>query len=101
LSKFIKQGNSDGAARIARQLVSQGVRLKATSQLENEEEFQYENNFVTSLSWIIIFFNNRIFVQFDGNEYGIDQNGGTIPIHVFPSTTVRELRAAVCRNVFI
>jgi len=46
-------------------------------------------------------FNNRIFVQFDGNEYGIDQNGGTIPIHVFPSTTVRELRAAVCRKVFV
>ncbi len=50
LSRCIKQGNSDGAARIARQLVSQGIRLKAISQLENEEEFQYENNSVTSLS---------------------------------------------------
>jgi len=44
MSRFIKQGNSDGAARMARQLVSQGIRLKAISELQNEEEFQYENN---------------------------------------------------------
>jgi hypothetical protein len=55
LSRFIKQGNSDGAARMARQLVSQGIRLKATSELQNEEEFQYENNSIAFLSWINFF----------------------------------------------
>ncbi|CAF3204564.1 unnamed protein product, partial [Rotaria sp. Silwood2] len=35
-----------------------------------------------------------ILVQFDGDEYGVDQHGGTISVDVFPSTTVRELRAA-------
>jgi hypothetical protein len=43
-------------------------------------------------------FYRRILVQFDGNEYGIDQNGGTIPVDVFPSTTTRELRAIVCKK---
>ena len=41
------------------------------------------------------FNSNRISIQLDGNEYGIDQNGGTIPVNVYPSTTIRELRAAV------
>jgi hypothetical protein len=38
---------------------------------------------------------NRVNIRVDGNEYNIDQSGGTIPMNVFPSTTVRELRAAV------
>ncbi|CAF4175632.1 unnamed protein product, partial [Rotaria magnacalcarata] len=33
-------------------------------------------------------------VQLDGDEYGIDQNGGKFPIDVFRFTKVRELRAA-------
>ncbi|CAF1061200.1 unnamed protein product [Adineta steineri] len=77
LSRSIKQGNQDEAAQLTTQLTSQGIRIqdKLLKPLQNEEEFQ-------------------ILVQFDGNEYGVDQNGGTIPVKVFPSTTVRELRAA-------
>ena len=40
----------------------------------------------------------RISIQLDGNEYGINQNGGTIPVNVYLSTTIRELRAAVRIN---
>ena len=55
---------------------------------------------IIQFSLINFFFHNRILVQFDGNEYGINQNGGTIPVNVFPSTTIRELRAAVCTKDF-
>ena len=48
----------------------------------------------------IIFLINRIHVQLDGNEYGVDQNGPKFPIEVFPSTTIRELRALVCKYCF-
>jgi hypothetical protein len=41
---------------------------------------------------------NRIQVQIDGNEYGIDQQGARFPIDVFQSTTIRELRAVVCKQ---
>ena len=44
---------------------------------------------------------NRIYVQLDGNEYSIDQHGATIPVDVFQSTTVRELRAAVSKIYII
>jgi len=37
----------------------------------------------------------RILVQFDGNQYGIDQIGAQIPVNVYRSTTIRELRAIV------
>ncbi|CAF3410225.1 unnamed protein product [Rotaria sp. Silwood1] len=46
---------------------------------------KYSYDFILSL---------RILVQFDGDEYGVEQHGGTISVDVFPSTTVRELRAA-------
>jgi hypothetical protein len=44
----------------------------------------------------LIFLINRIQIQLDGNEFGVDQHGAQIPVNVFPSTTVRELRAIVC-----
>jgi len=43
---------------------------------------------------------NRVHVQLDGNEYGVDQHGAKIPVDVFQSTTIRELRAAVYENFF-
>jgi hypothetical protein len=46
-----------------------------------------------------VFYNHRIQVQLDGNEYGIDQYGARIPVDVFQSTTIRELRAVVNENI--
>ncbi|CAF3575722.1 unnamed protein product [Rotaria socialis] len=76
LSKSIQQGNIDEANRIIMQLASQGARLQgqAFTQLKNEDQFQ-------------------ILVQLDGDQYDIDKDGRTIFLNVFPSTTVRELRA--------
>ncbi|CAF1940287.1 unnamed protein product [Rotaria magnacalcarata] len=76
LSKYIQQGNSDEATRMIMQFASQGARLQgqAFTQLKNEDQFQ-------------------ILVQLDGDQYGIDKDGGTIFLNVFPSTKVRELRA--------
>ncbi|CAF4307729.1 unnamed protein product [Rotaria sp. Silwood2] len=76
LGKYIEIGASNAAAQLASELASQNIRLKANSlrATENEKEF-------------------TIYVQLDGNEYGIDQNGGKIPVDVFRLTTVRELRA--------
>jgi hypothetical protein len=42
---------------------------------------------------------NRIQVQLDGNEYGVGQQGARIPVNVFQSTTIRELRALVNKNI--
>jgi len=50
--------------------------------------------------FIFIFLINRIQVQIDGNEYDVGQHGEKIPVDVFQSTTVRELRAIVCQNLF-
>ncbi len=50
--------------------------------------------------FIFIFLINRIQVQLDGNEYAVDQHGAQIPVDVFQSTTVRELRAIVRENFF-
>ncbi|CAF0937093.1 unnamed protein product [Rotaria sordida] len=77
LSKSIQQGNANEAAQMAKQLASQSIRLQGNSvtRLRNEDKF-------------------RILVQFDGDEYSVDQHGGIISVDVFPSTTVRELRAA-------
>lgn len=48
----------------------------------------------------LFFLINRIQVQIDGNEYDVGQHGEKIPVDVFQSTTVRELRAIVCQNLF-
>ncbi len=55
---------------MARQFVSQGIWLQINplKQLQNEEEFRYENNSIASISWFPFIFNNRILVQLDGNK---------------------------------
>lgn len=42
-----------------------------------------------------IFAIHRIQVQLDGNEYDVNNHGIKIPVDVYKSTTIRELRAAV------
>ncbi|CAF4607069.1 unnamed protein product [Rotaria sp. Silwood1] len=76
LSKCIEIGAGIAAAQLSSELASQNIRLQAKSlrTIEDEKEF-------------------TIYVQLDGNEYGIDQHGGKIPVDVFRLTTVRELRA--------
>lgn len=68
----------------------------------NRERMQEKRNLSRLLNRIQIFslrisisLINRIEVQLDGNEYGLDQHGAIFPISVFPTTTVRELRATV------
>jgi hypothetical protein len=98
LGTYIEQGHSDAAARQAAQLASKGIRLHVnpSNNTRNENEFMYIYMKKRVLFFLkFIFLINRIQIQLDGNEYGIDQHGATIPVNVFSSTTVRELRAAV------
>ena len=98
LGKYIEQGNSDAAARLASQLASKRVRLHANSSKNTRNDLEFTYVYEKSFFFFKFFFLiNRIQVQLDGNEYGIDQHGATIPLNVFPTTTVRELRAAVCQ----
>jgi len=77
LGEHIEQGDVQEAARIASQLAKKGVRLqpKPSRTGRNEQDF-------------------RIQVQLDGNDYGTDDHGPKLFLNVFPSTTIRELRAA-------
>jgi hypothetical protein len=45
LSRHIKQGNDDEAARVARQLALKKIRLqtKSLQRLQNEDQFQYKS----------------------------------------------------------
>jgi hypothetical protein len=102
LGKYIEEGDARSAARIASELASKGVRLQAKSSRNsgNEKEFTYVQKTTSFLSLIFLILINRIQVQLDGNEYNVDQHGATIPVDVFQSTTVRELRAIVYENFF-
>ncbi|CAF0859538.1 unnamed protein product [Adineta steineri] len=77
LGTCIQQGDSDTAAQLASQLASKPVRL----QTKSSKNIREEKPFIVQ-------------IQLDGNEYDIDHHGATIPMNVFQSTTVRELRAA-------
>ncbi|CAF1305406.1 unnamed protein product [Rotaria magnacalcarata] len=77
LSKYIQEGDENAAAQLATQFASQNIRLQAKAFRKENDEASF-----------------AIQVQLDGDEYGIDQNGGKFPIDVFRFTKVRELRAA-------
>ncbi|CAF2175256.1 unnamed protein product [Rotaria magnacalcarata] len=77
LSKYIQEGDEIAAARLASQFAAQNIRLQAKALQKQNDEASF-----------------TIQVQLDGDEYGIDQNGGKFPIDVFRFTKVRELRAA-------
>ncbi|CAF4526935.1 unnamed protein product, partial [Rotaria socialis] len=77
LNKYIQEGDEIAAVQLASQFASQHIRLQAKALNKQNDEASF-----------------TIQVQLDGDEYGIDQNGGKIPIDVFRFTKVRELRAA-------
>ncbi|UJR27349.1 hypothetical protein I4U23_008642 [Adineta vaga] len=76
LGECIGQGDTDKAVGLATQLASAGVRIQVKPSNGHSHEAKM-----------------MIYVQLDGNLYSIDQHGPRIPVNVFPSTTVRELRA--------
>ncbi|CAF0758151.1 unnamed protein product [Adineta ricciae] len=76
LGELIESGDTYAAAQLATQLALTGVRLRAKPSGNDAKEQEF-----------------LVYVRLDGNKYSVGKHGATIPVHVFPSTTVRELRA--------
>ncbi|CAF1043360.1 unnamed protein product [Adineta ricciae] len=76
LGKHIESGDTYAAAELAKELALTGVRLRAKLSENDSKEQEF-----------------LVHVRLDGNKYSVGKHGATIPVRVFPSTTVRELRA--------